>query len=204
VAFKIADPVGGAPTCFDQAPARRHLPQHCETLQIDGAAARSTCMNEFSRSCGNLTGPMSKDSAFWPSDDPLFGRFLRFVLVGGFCASLNLLILWFTTSWIGWHYFIGITLSFFGVNWIGLVLNNRFTFSKDSRPHFGKLKRYYSVMFASLFLNFVMMRILVDTLGINYLLSSVLVTLIFAAFNFFAHQAWTFSVWSRTDRVTEP
>jgi len=155
-------------------------------------------MNEFSRSCDNLTDPMSKDSAFWPSNYPLLGRFLRFALVGGFCASLNLLILWFTTSWIGWHYFFGITFSFFGVNWIGLFLNNRFTFSNDSRLHFGEVKRYYSVMFVSLLLNLVMMRILVGSLGINYLASSVLVTLIFAAFNFLAHHVWTFSAWTRT------
>lgn len=163
-----------------------------------GRGASSTCIKEFRSAFDYLTDAMSKDLTFWPSDYPLLGRFLRFALVGGFCASLNLLILWFTTSWIGWHYFFGITFSFFGVNWIGLVLNNRFTFSNGSRLHFGDVKRYYFVTIASLFLNLVMMRILVGILGINYLLSSVLVTLIFTAFNFLAHHVWTFSVWTRT------
>ncbi|CAN0621893.1 GtrA domain-containing protein [Burkholderia multivorans] len=141
---------------------------------------------------------MRDDSASWLPNRNLPGRFVRFALVGGLCASLNLSILWFFTSWIGWHYLIGVAISFFSVNWLGLFLNHRFTFNRASRPTIREVKRYYAVMSGALLLNFVMMYTMVSVLGINYLLSCILLTLLFTIFNFLTHSVWTFSSWNKS------
>lgn len=128
-----------------------------------------------------------------PPNHHLPSRFLRFVLVGGLCALLNLLTLWFLTTWIGWHYLAATTISFFAINGVGFIFNKYFTFNKISRPNFREIQRYYFVMSGALALNLTAMFVMVSTFGINYLLSSILVTLIFTTFNFLAHLGWTFS-----------
>lgn len=141
---------------------------------------------------------MREDPASWLPHLDLLRRFLRFALVGVLCASLNLSILWFFTSWIGWNYLVGVVFAFISVNWLGLSLNKRFTFNRQSRPKVREVKRYYVVMAGTVVLNFVMMYLMVSVLGINYLLSCVFLTLIFAIFNFMTHFAWTFSSWNET------
>ncbi|KVN35430.1 hypothetical protein WJ63_35870 [Burkholderia pyrrocinia] len=136
---------------------------------------------------------MHKDSSSWLRRPELFGRFLRFALVGGLCASLNLVILWLFTSWLGWNYLVGVIFSFFSVNWLGLSLNNRFTFNRESRPRTREIKRYYATMSGALTLNFVTMYAMVSVLGINYLLACILLTLLFTIFNFVTHCVWTFA-----------
>lgn len=121
------------------------------------------------------------------------GKFLRFVLVGGVCTLLNLSTLWFVTTRLGWHYLIAVTISFFMVNGVGFVFNKYFTFTSISPPDFREILRYYFVMSSSLALNLAIMFIMVDVLGINYLLSSVAITLLFMIFNFLAHLGWTFA-----------
>ncbi|WP_269507577.1 GtrA family protein [Burkholderia sp. IMCC1007] len=124
---------------------------------------------------------------------PLPGKFLRFVLVGGICTLLNLSTLWFVTTHLRWHYLIAVTISFFTVNGVGFVFNKYFTFTRISPPNFREIRRYYFVMSSSLALNLGIMFIMVDMLGINYLLSSVAITLLFMIFNFLTHLGWTFA-----------
>ena len=128
----------------------------------------------------------------------LLSRFLRFCLVGALCTGLNLLILSLFTGWIGWHYSVSVVVSFLSVTFVGLVINNRFTFNRKSWPGIDEVKRYYFVTSGSLFSSLVMMYVLVDVAGVNYLLSSIVITLVFTAFNFLAHWVWTFSLWSKT------
>ncbi|MXN75177.1 GtrA family protein [Burkholderia sp. 4701] len=136
---------------------------------------------------------MHKDSVSWRHRPELVGRFLRFALVGGLCASLNLSILWLFTSWLGWSYLVGVVFSFFSVNWLGLWLNNRFTFNRESKPRAKEIKRYYATMSGALALNFATMYAMVSVLGIHYLLACILLTLLFTIVNFLTHCIWTFS-----------
>ncbi|WP_155629043.1 GtrA family protein [Burkholderia stagnalis] len=125
--------------------------------------------------------------------DGLPGRFLRFVLVGGLCTLLNLLTLWFVTTRIGWHYLVAVVISFLVVNGIGFALNKYFTFTRASRPKLREIRRYYAVMLGTLALNLSIMFLLVDVLGIHYLLASIVITVLFTLFNFVAHSGWTFT-----------
>ncbi|AOY91451.1 hypothetical protein BKK79_06190 [Cupriavidus sp. USMAA2-4] len=124
---------------------------------------------------------------------PLPGKFLRFVLVGGICTLLNLATIWFVTTRLGWHYLVAAAISFFAVNGVGFVFNKYLTFTQVLRPSFREIRRYYIVMSGSLALNLGLMFVMVDALGIHYLLSSVTITLLFMIFNFLAHLRWTFA-----------
>lgn len=123
----------------------------------------------------------------------LANQFLRFFLVGGFCASLNILGLYILTSILHVHYLISILTQTVLVNAVGFYLNKRFTF-KNSKDGFWKgLIKYNSVMISSFLIVSILMYFLVDILHVWYLSAFIFVTIIMIIFNFVSHKKWTFS-----------
>jgi glycosyltransferase involved in cell wall biosynthesis/putative flippase GtrA len=118
--------------------------------------------------------------------------FLRFALVGGFFALVNVLLLALLVSAAGLNYLVACMVSFFLLNFASYILNRVFTFRLSRKVEFGELGRYYLVMGASLGGNLLLMYFLVDVLSMHYLWASVLVIVMLSMVNFFGHAVFSF------------
>jgi putative flippase GtrA len=119
-------------------------------------------------------------------------NFLKFIIVGGFCACLNLISLYVLTTVLNFHYLISFIIVFILGNFIGFCLNKYFTFRTNSRHFLKELWKYYSVMLTTFGINLIFMYILVDILKIWYLFSSFIIIAACTIYNFFMHQNWSF------------
>lgn len=120
-------------------------------------------------------------------------QLIRFLLVGGVCTTLNLLLLWSLVTHAGFHYLTAATACFVVINLAGFYMNRIFSFKATHIGPGRQLAKYYAVMAASLTLNLSLMYLLVDLFSLHFLLSSMAVTLLFFAGNFLAHRFFTFS-----------
>ena len=137
---------------------------------------------------------MMTPSARQTSDRTLpVATMLRFVVVGGLCVVLNLGVLYVGAGLLALNYLVSVTIAFAVVNWIGFLLNKHFAF-RDRQPQIvAQAIRYYGLLGASLAANLMLMTLLVDGLGLNYLVASLFVSVLFAALNFLGHLRITFA-----------
>jgi putative flippase GtrA len=119
-------------------------------------------------------------------------QFIKFFVVGGFCASLNILIIYILTGIFQLHYLVSIAVQTILVNSIGFYLNKRFTFKQNKNNLWKGLLKYHTVMLSSLIIVSILMYLLVDIFKIWYLFAFVVVTIIMTIVNFFSHKKWTF------------
>ncbi len=123
----------------------------------------------------------------------LRNQFLRFFIVGGFCASLNLIILYVLTDLCKFHYLVSILIQNIVVNSIGFYLNRVFTFKQKEDDLLQGLIKYHIVMISSLVIVSFLMYLFVDIFRIWYMTAFVVVTVIMIAYNFISHKKWTFN-----------
>jgi putative flippase GtrA len=119
-------------------------------------------------------------------------QFLRFCLVGGFCASQNILIIYLLTGLFKVHYIFSIFLQTVFVNSIGFYLNSRYTFNGNKNEFWQELFKYHTVMLSSILTVSILMYVLVDILHIWYLYAFITLTIAMTIYNFIAHKKWTF------------
>jgi putative flippase GtrA len=119
-------------------------------------------------------------------------QFIKFVLVGSFCALQNIVLLYFFKDILGLHYQLSIIILGITVNSIGFYLNRRYTFAKKNNRFWRDLIKYHTVMIASYFTVSLLMYVFVDLLHIWYLWAFIIVTIIMTVYNFFLHKKWTF------------
>ncbi|WP_055074571.1 GtrA family protein [Pseudanabaena sp. 'Roaring Creek'] len=122
----------------------------------------------------------------------LENQFLRFFMVGGFCAFLNIVILYILTGILNFHYLLSVLIQTVVVNYIGFYLNRRFTFKKTKGNFWEGLVKYYTVMISSFLMVSSLMYLLVDIFRVWYLYAFILITIMMMIFNFLSHQKWTF------------
>ncbi len=119
----------------------------------------------------------------------------RFLSVGAFCFALNLLVLWFCTRVLGWHYLLGVVVSLILVNGLGFWLNRAWTFrvaGEEATPFWRSLGRYYVVSAGAFALNLALMALFVEGAHFPPLAASALVGVLLTAGNFALHRGWTF------------
>ena len=121
-------------------------------------------------------------------------RFLAFVLVGGLCLALNMLVLWVLTSGLGIHYLISTAIAFSTITPLGFALNKVVTFRTHRRYAQIELPRYVTAMAASFLANIALMYLLVSALGVPYLLASLAVAVTLVVVNFLSSDLWSFRV----------
>lgn len=139
-----------------------------------------------------LLGKFLADSRFW-----------RFAAVGGVFALTNLLMLRVLVGEFGWGYLFACSVAFILLNFGSYWFNKRVTYGLGSRISRVEVARYYFVMAVSLAINLSLMYVLVDVIGLDYLVASIFVTVLLAAGNFVAHLNLTFrGAYVRSDRVS--
>jgi putative flippase GtrA len=119
-------------------------------------------------------------------------KFLRFSLVGGFCALQNILILYFLTDILKLHYIFSTLAQMIFVNTIGFYLNKRYTFKTKINRLWYELWKYHTVMFSSFLTVLVLMYLLVEVLHTWYLYAFIILTIGMTGCNFLMHKKWTF------------
>jgi putative flippase GtrA len=119
-------------------------------------------------------------------------RWPRFLLVGGSCFILNLVILYGCTSVLGMHYLVSMLISILVVNTIGWLANRTWTFSSQNRHLLSEYARYLSVNLTGFLLSFALMALFVSALGIHYLLASAVIAAGLTIANFLLHRGWSF------------
>ena len=119
-------------------------------------------------------------------------QFLKFCLVGAFCAFQNILILYILTSLLNLHYIFSIFVQMLYVNTLGFYLNRRYTFTLQSNRFWQELFKYHTVMLSSFFIVSVLMYILVDLMHVWYLYAFIMLTIGLTLYSFLVHKKWTF------------
>jgi putative flippase GtrA len=151
--------------------------------------------NRSSHGTADYVRPNADSEVQESSSAPLGGlrRILRFGLVGGICATTNLIFLWWAIEIAGVNYLVACTISFFLINLFGYFLNRRFTFGVPWPATLAEAARHYGVMAFSLALNLLAMWLLVAKAGLDILVSSVSVTVLLTLLNYAAHVRITYS-----------
>lgn len=118
--------------------------------------------------------------------------FLKFLVTGGTCFGVNLVILYVGTSMLGWHYLVSTIVSIASGTVLGWAMNRQWTFSVARPPSIVEFGRYASVTLLSCAVALGLMALLVSGLGLHYLLANIAIAAAMTLVNFIAHKDWSF------------
>jgi putative flippase GtrA len=119
-------------------------------------------------------------------------KLLRFIAVGGFCFLLNLAVLYVGTDVIGLHYLVSMLASVAITTAASWLLNRIYTFKSKDPAKAREAGRFLRTTLMNMAIATLAMFIAVDFIGLNYLVSSALIAIVMTAWNFFAHNRWSF------------
>lgn len=128
----------------------------------------------------------------------LLRQFLTFSGVGLVAAIAHYGVLIALVEGVGMAPVIATLWGFLAGAAVSYVLNRRYTFRSD-RPHSAAVPRFLAVSTGGFFLNGLVMWVLNENWGVQYLLAQVIATLIVLSWNFSANLLWTFR--TGTDRT---
>lgn len=117
---------------------------------------------------------------------------LRFLLVGGLCFVLNLLILFVGTDLLGAHYLWATLVSLWMTSTLGWQLNRCWTFGSRSSAWLAEYGRYLTVSLSSFGLGLGLMAVCVSGLGMHYLVANAVISAGLTVANFLTHRNWSF------------
>lgn len=117
----------------------------------------------------------------------------RFIVIGGICFSVNLVVLYVGTDLLGWHYMMSMLLSIMVANTLGWLLNHHWTFSPSGLRWWTEYGRYMSVCISSSLIGALLMVFAVSLIGVHYLLANVVIAVLMLLVNFWAHRDWSFA-----------
>jgi putative flippase GtrA len=127
----------------------------------------------------------------------------KFLISGGTAAFVDLVILYFLTDILGWWYLLSAVIAFLVAFGVSFNLQKRWTFRDYSDDRFFRqLVLYLSFsLFVNLILNTFLLYLFVDFLGVWYLLSQVIVSLLIAVLSFFVYGKLIFKVRSPVQQL---
>ncbi|BCU12515.1 MULTISPECIES: GtrA family protein [Microcystis] len=128
----------------------------------------------------------------WLLRDIYSWKFLRFVLVGSLGYISSILIIYLLTEKLKLHYIISWQVAWFFSNLLTFSINKLYTFNSKKRNFGFEIWRYYLVNSSSLFFAIIGVYVMVEAFRVNYLIASVLVSLISLFYNFILHKKWSF------------
>ena len=123
---------------------------------------------------------------------------LRYIFSGGTAASVNLLVLYCLVDFLNLHYLVASAIAYF----VGFVLSfslHKFVTFLDFKIDRVMMQviRYLPIFLINIALNLFFMWSLVDSLGLNYLISQVSTFIILAIFSFLLYRRLVFPSESR-------
>ena len=122
----------------------------------------------------------------------LFRQFFLYCVGGAMAAVANLVVTYALTEWLlVWYlasYVIGTSIAIF----VNFLYQRKVTFGVADQV-MQRVRRFLVVMAIAFAMNVSMVYTLTDILGVWYLASVVMVTLVVVVFNYGANKIWTFS-----------
>lgn len=117
---------------------------------------------------------------------------MRFLLIGGACFLLGLLLVYVFTDHLRLHYLLSLSLALLIVNVVGWLLNRSWTFNVAPRRSLPEFLRYLLVNLAGFLITLGAVHLLVSQFGMHYLWASAWVALGMTILNFFLHRHFSF------------
>lgn len=142
-----------------------------------------------------ITSPVSLSTGalmMTPSHSTL-RQLLRYLVVGGFCATLNFGIFFALYVILQLHVLLATAITVFSITPIGFLLHRKVTFRVTLQNIQVQFIRFTCVVTASLAANISIMHIIVDILHINPLAANISIQGAFAILTFSTHKFWTFA-----------
>lgn len=121
----------------------------------------------------------------------VLSQFSKFLLVGGFATALQYVILALLVQTAGVDPVVASSIGYLFSALANYDLNYRLTF-QSRVPYFGGMLRFALVAATGLVINGLIMAAGTKVLGLHYLLSQVVATIVVLLWNFFANRRWTF------------
>jgi len=122
------------------------------------------------------------------------GEKMRYLLVGGTCAVLDLLFLYLMVNFLNIWYLAATTISFAAVSLLGYFGQKYFTFRNAEKNHKKQLALFFMVSGTGLLINAGFMFFFVSILGIWYMAANIITKFIVLIWNFLANKKITFRI----------
>lgn len=121
----------------------------------------------------------------------MINQFVRFTLVGGIGTSAHYVVLVVLVSDFGVNPILGSTAGFLVGMITNYVLNRRFTFNSQT-SHREALWRFGAIAMAGIGINTAIMVLLIEVMGLHYLLAQMVATVLTLSWNFVGSRYWAF------------
>jgi putative flippase GtrA len=118
----------------------------------------------------------------------------RFLVIGGFSAILEIVLLVLLVEWIGLGYLLSNSIAFLVVNMINFLLSKYWVFETGNRKKGIEIGLFYFVVLVGLALNQAVMFILVEFMTFDYKISKVAAILLTVIWNYFGKKNLVFKV----------
>lgn len=122
----------------------------------------------------------------------LFGQFVIYCIGGGISALANLGITYALTEWLLIWYLYSYAIGTFISILINFYYQRKVTFGVADKIT-SRLQKFFVVMGLAVAMNFALVYVFTDILGLWYVFSIVVVTFIVAVFNYVGNRIWTFA-----------
>lgn len=119
---------------------------------------------------------------------------VRYLLIGGTCAVLDLVSLFLLVRYFHIWYLYAATASFVAVLLFSYFGQKYFTFRNYEKNHGKQLTKFIAIAGIGLMINTASMFVLVNLIGLWYILASVMTKLIVFLWNYFANKHITFKM----------
>jgi len=125
-------------------------------------------------------------------DGILIKKFVRYSIVWGFGAGINVFFLWFFTDITGIYYIISALLAFIISVSIGFFLQKKIAFKNTKKKHTQQLFLFVVFQWIGLLIDIWLLRLLVDKWWFYYLYVSVFNKWVIFIWNFIMNHFFTF------------
>lgn len=123
-----------------------------------------------------------------------YQKIIRFVVAGGVVATFNVILLRFFVGVLHLHYLFASSFSFVFALILNFILQRYWVFKGIQKGKTIKQFLLFSALVVlNFFLNLLSMFLLVERVGIQYLLAQIFTIIILAVLNFFVYQRFIFS-----------
>ncbi|MCX6824775.1 MAG: GtrA family protein [candidate division SR1 bacterium] len=125
-------------------------------------------------------------------DGILLRKFIRYTLIGGLGAGINVFFLWFFTHVTGIYYIVSAILAFIISVVVGFIFQKKITFKNTTKKHTKQLFLFVVFQGIGLVLDLFLLRLLVSKGGFYYIYVSVFNKGIIFIWNFIMNHFFTF------------
>lgn len=120
------------------------------------------------------------------------GESLRYLLIGGFCALIDIVLLYIFVEFFHIWYLYAAIITFATISFLGFLGQKHFTFKNKSKNHTKQFMVFLLISGIALILNSCCMFLFVSIAGIWYIFANIITKFIVLIWNFSAHKYITF------------